>query len=190
MLKDLHTLPKVRDSWSYLYVEHCRIDQEDSAIAIHDVNGTVPVPCATLTLLMLGPGCTITHAAVRTLAENGTSLVWSGEEGVRCYAQGMGETRSAHNLLFQAHLWADRKLHLLVVRKMYQARFKEPLEEWLTLEQIRGREGMRVRATYAKVSQQTGVLWNGRSYERSQWSNADPVNRALSCANSLSLIHI
>ena len=25
-IKDLHVLPKVRDSLSYLYVEHCRID--------------------------------------------------------------------------------------------------------------------------------------------------------------------
>ena len=30
------SFPKVRDSWSYLYVEHCRIDQEAKAIAIHD----------------------------------------------------------------------------------------------------------------------------------------------------------
>ena len=67
MPKDLHILPKVRDSWSYLYVEHCRVDQEDKAIAVHDVNGRVPVPCATLGLLMLGPGTTVTHAAVRTL---------------------------------------------------------------------------------------------------------------------------
>ena len=65
-LPDLHLLPKIRDSWSYLYVEHCRIDQEDKAIAIHDATGRTPVPCEVLTLLMLGPGTTITHAAVRT----------------------------------------------------------------------------------------------------------------------------
>ncbi len=56
---DLQVLPTVRDSWSYLYVEHCRIDQEDKAIAIHDASGKTPVPCAVLALLMLGPGTTI-----------------------------------------------------------------------------------------------------------------------------------
>ena len=30
---DLHVLPKFRDGWSYLYVEHCRINQEAKAIA-------------------------------------------------------------------------------------------------------------------------------------------------------------
>ena len=35
-LKDLHLLPRVQDSWSYLYVEHCKIDQEEKAIAVQD----------------------------------------------------------------------------------------------------------------------------------------------------------
>ena len=183
-MKDLHILPRVRDSWSYLYVEHCGIDQEDKAIAVHDVNGKVPVPCATLSLLMLGPGTKITHAAMRALAENGCSVVWVGEEGVRCYAQGMGETRSARNLLRQAKLWADPALHLRVVRRMYEVRFPGPLDESLTLRQIRGKEGIRVRESYAQASRETGVEWHGRSYQRTSWENADPVNRALSAANS------
>src|SRR5947209_1571902 len=103
-MKDLHALPKVRDSLSYLYVEHKRIDQEDKAIALHDVHGKIPVPCASLTTLLLGPGTSITHAAIRTLADNGCLVLWTGEGSVRFYAQGMGETRSARNLLLQARL--------------------------------------------------------------------------------------
>ncbi len=183
-MKDLHILPKIRDSWSYLYVEHCKIDQEDKAIAVHDAAGKVPVPCATLALLMLGPGTTITHAAIHTLADNGCSVLWVGEEGVRTYAQGLGETRSAHNLLHQARLWGDKELHLKVVRRMYEMRFREPLEESLTLQQIRGKEGIRVRESYARASRETQVEWHGRSYQRANWDYSDPINRALSAANS------
>ena len=183
-MKDLHILPKVRDSWSHLYVEHCKIDQDEKAIAVHDLNGRVPVPCATLTLLMLGPGSTISHAAIRSLADNGCMVAWCGEEGVRFYAQGMGETRSSRSLLRQAWLCTDPARRLAVVRRMYQLRFKEPLDDILTLEQIRGREGVRVRETYAQASRETGVKWEGRSYERGNWKKADTVNRALSCANS------
>ena len=39
-MKDLHILPRVESSWTFLYVEHCRIDQEDKAIAIHDADGS------------------------------------------------------------------------------------------------------------------------------------------------------
>lgn len=183
-LKDLHLLPKVRDSWSYLYVEHCRIDQEAKAIAVRDARGKVPVPCAALTLLMLGPGTSITHAAIRALAENGCLVMWTGEQGVRFYAQGMGETRSARNLLRQARLWADPELHLQVVIRMYRMRFEEPIEDGLTLRQIRGKEGIRVREAYARASRETGVAWSGRAYRRDRWEVADPVNRALSCASS------
>jgi len=183
-MKDLHLLPKVRDSLSYLYVEHCRVDQEDKAIAILDASGKVPVPCAALTLLLLGPGTAITHAAVRTLAESGCLVVWTGEEGVRFYAQGMGETRSAQNLLRQARLCSSPELRLEVVRSLYQMRFPEPLEPSLTLRQIRGMEGIRVREAYARASRESGVGWSGRSYRTDSWAAADPINRALSCANS------
>ncbi|MBI4320951.1 MAG: type I-E CRISPR-associated endonuclease Cas1 [Chloroflexi bacterium] len=183
-MDDLRLLPKVRDSWSYLYTEHCRIDQEDKAIALHDAKGTVPVPCASLCVLMLGPGTAITHAAIRALADNGCLVIWAGEEGVRFYAQGMGETRSARNLLHQATLWADREEHMQVVRRMYAMRFDESLEDGLTLRQIRGKEGLRMRRAYADASKASGVPWTGRSYDRTAWSEADPVNRALSAANS------
>ena len=149
-MKDLHALPKVRDSWSYVYVEHCRVDQEDHAIAIHDTDGKVPVPCATLSLLMLGPGTRITHAAIRTLAENGCLVFWTGEESVRFYALGMGETRSARNLLRQARLCSDSKLRLEVVVRMYRMRFKESLDNALTLQQIRGKEGIETRGVFKR----------------------------------------
>jgi CRISPR-associated protein Cas1 len=183
-MKDLHILPKVRDSLSYLYAEHCRVDQEDKAIALHDAQGKTPVPCASLTVLILGPGSTITHAAIHTLAESGCMVLWAGESGVRFYAQGMGETRSARNLLHQARLWANPTTHLEVVTRMYRLRFKDPLPDGLTLQQIRGKEGIRVREAYAHASRESGVAWTGRSYQRQQWSSADPVNRALSAGNS------
>lgn len=183
-IKDLHQLPKVRDRLSFLYVEHCRIDQEEKAIAIHNAAGITPVPCASLALLMLGPGTRITHAAIGALADNGCLIIWCGEQGVRCYACAQGGTRSAKNLLHQARLVTRRSTRLMVVRRLYQMRFKESLDESLSLQQIRGMEGARVRDAYYQWSQTTGVPWSGRSYKRDDWKHADPINRALSAANS------
>lgn len=100
------------------------------------------------------------------------------------YATGQGETRFARNILRQAWFCSHRALKLGVVMKLYRMRFDEALDESLSLEQIRGNEGVRVRQNYARSSAETGVPWAGRSYRREQWSNADPVNRALSAANS------
>lgn len=183
-LADLHLLPKFRDSLSYLYVEHGRVEQDDRSVALWTAAGKVQIPCASLAVLMLGPGTSISHAAVATLAEHGCLVIWCGEEGIRFYAQGLGLTRSAAALLHQVTLWANPQTRLQVVRRLYQARFPEPLDDSLTLQQIRGKEGIRVREAYARASRETGVPWQGRAYQRRVWQAADPVNRALSTANS------
>ncbi|HEO72013.1 MAG TPA: type I-E CRISPR-associated endonuclease Cas1 [Candidatus Hydrogenedentes bacterium] len=184
LTRDLHEIPKVRDKLSYLYVEHCRVDREAKAIAVHDQTGLTPVPCASLTLLMLGPGTNITHAAIQTLADCGCLVIWCGEHAVRFYASGTGTTRSASNLLRQATLCTHKRTRLLVIRRMYEMRFGEFLDPGLTLQQIRGREGVRVRDTYARASLESGVPWQGRTYKRDDWHKADPINRALSVANA------
>jgi len=183
-LKDLHLLPRVEDGWSFLYADHSRIEQDGKSISIWEETGRTAVPCAALSLLMLGPGTTITHAAVQTLAESGCLILWCGEEGVRVYGVGLGETRSSRNLLRQASAWAGPDTRLTVVRRMYARRYEEKVDESLSLQQLRGREGIRVRATYAEASHATGVEWKGRNYDRTSWKTADPINRALSCANS------
>jgi CRISPR-associated protein Cas1 len=182
--QNLHELPRVRDRLSFLYAEHCRVDKEDKAIAIHNADGMTPVPCANLALLLLGPGTKITHAAALTLADNGCLVCWCGEHGVRFYAAGMGVTRDAARLLHQAALTSRRSTRLKVVRRMYEARFREPLPAEWTLQQIRGREGVRVRDAYARASMETGVPWQGRNYNHNNWRDSDPVNRALSTGNA------
>lgn len=183
-MRDLRSLPKLRDSLTYLYVEHCRVDREQNAIAIHDAEGRVPVPCASLALLMLGPGTNVTHAAVTALADNNCLVAWCGEEGVRLYAYGTGGPRSAAPLLRQARLVSDPAARLEVSKRMYQMRFQEEPDPSLSLEQLRGWEGRRVRDAYARASAESGVPWHGRNYDREAWFSADPVNRALSAANS------
>jgi len=184
MAKDLRELPRFDDALSYLYVQHARIDQHEKAIAIHDKDGTVPVPVASLAFLMLGPGTSITHAAVRALADNNCLLAWTGEQGVRLYAHSTGGTRSSSALLRQAALASNPTTRLRVVMRMYRMRFTEQLDPQLTLEQVRGLEGIRVREAYAAASRATGVAWKGRNYDRRNWASADPVNRALSAGNA------
>jgi len=183
-MKNLHELPKFADKLSYLYVEYAVIDQCDMAIAIHQADGTTPVPAAGLGLLILGPGTKITHAAVKALAENNCQVIWAGQRGVRFYAHGLGGSHHSRNLIRQARLVSNDLTRLQVVIRMYALRFEEPLDPGLTLQQIRGKEGIRVRQAYAEASRKTGVPWHGRSYKRNDWKQADPVNRALSAANA------
>jgi CRISP-associated protein Cas1 len=184
VIDDLHLLPKFRDALSYLYVEHGWVDQDEKSVAFHSEEGKTQIPAASLSILMLGPGTSITHAAARVLAETNCLVLWSGEEGVRFYSAGLGATRSALPLLRQAALAMDEDSRVAVARRMYEMRFSEEIDPSLTIGQLRGMEGVRVRDTYARFSRETGVTWTGRNYDRGAWQKADPVNRALSAANS------
>ena len=183
-VKDLHELPKFRDGLSYLYLEHCKIDQRYKAVEAIDKLGRTLIPVASLAVLMLGPGTSITHEAVKTLTDNGCTILWTGEEGVRMYAQGLGETRRGYHLLRQAELASNPVTRLEVALRMYELRFGHKLDPTLTLEQIRGHEGARVRAAYVQASREYGVPWKGRQYDRKNWAAGDPINRAISAASA------
>lgn len=184
-MQDLHELPKLRDSLSYAYLEHAVINQAQHALEVWQTNGRTLIPTANLSLLILGPGTSITHAAIRTLADHGTSIIWSGTETTKFYASGTGETRKAQHLLRQAELMCNPDYHEQVVIRMYRYRFRQTLPEGLSLPQIRGMEGVRVRQAYAEASKKYGVVWKGRNYKRNDWATADPINRAISAANAL-----
>jgi len=132
-IRDLHELPKFRDGLSYLYLERGRIEQAQKAIEFFSQEGRTMIPAASLALLMLGPGTAITHEAIKTLADNGVVVVWVGEEGVRYYAHGSGETRKGYRLLRQAELASIPDKRMEIVRRMYAYRFDEQLDPSLTL---------------------------------------------------------
>lgn len=182
---NLHALPRLRDSLSYHYIEQAIVERNQNAIETIQKSGRTLIPAAAISLIMLGPGTSISHAAVKVLMENGCSILWTGEQGMRCYAQGLGETHRGYHLLRQAELLCDPAKHEEVVRKMYQYRFSVILEPGLSLAQIRGMEGGRIKKAYSAASEKYGIAWRGRKYDRSDWEYSDKVNRLLSAANAL-----
>ena len=185
MKNDLKSLPKLRDSISYIYMEHAIIEQEDSSIVAIQKDGRIPIPVSAVTCLMLGPGTKVTHAAIKAASENGCMIVGCGENGMHFYASGMGETRSAENLLRQAELCSKTDTRLEVAKRMYIRRFGSISSSDYTLQQLRGMEGIRVREAYRLASKVTGIPWSARSYNKEEWDSQDSVNLALSQANSL-----
>lgn len=54
----------------------------------------------------------------------------------------------------------------------------------LTMQQLRGREGARVRRLYRAHSERTGIEWTRRDYDTEDFDAGTPVNQALSAANT------
>ena len=99
---EIQDLTRVEDRLSFVYFEHCTIGRDNNAITVTDVTGVIHVPAATLSVLMLGPGARVTHQAMTVIGENGATVIWVGERGVRMYAFGKPLTHSSALLQKQA----------------------------------------------------------------------------------------
>lgn len=184
MPRDLHELSRLEDSLSYLYVDRAIVERDENSIVVIREDERIPVPVSSLTVLMLGPGTNLTHAAMKVLADSGCLVIWCGEGALRFYGYGMGETRSAGNLLRQAQCCMDEAKHLEVVKRMLEMRFPGIDLSDKTLSQMRGMEGIRMRETYKLLAKKHGLLWKGRSYKMEAWDASDDLNKALSAANA------
>ena len=181
---DLQVLPQIRDRMTFLYLEKCTIGRQDGAITVTDERGSVHVPAASISVLLLGPGTRITHRGMELIGDSGVTTIWVGENGVRYYASGRPLTHRAGLLMKQAALVSNMRSHLNVAKQMYQMRFPDEDVSGLTMQQLRGREGARVRGIYRQESQKWNVPWNGRQYDPDDFSSGDAVNQALSAGHA------
>jgi CRISPR-associated protein Cas1 len=146
--------------------------------------GDYAIPFQMLTAILLEPGTTVSHDALRILARHGTGLVAVGEQGTRFYASMPFGPDASALARRQVTAWADasgQRLH--VARRMYAWRFGDVLPNE-DIEVLRGIEGARMRETYRRLAEQYGVTWNGRRYDRSDPGANDPVNQAINHAAS------
>lgn len=181
----LETLASAKDRWTPLYLEHGRLEVDDSSVKWIGADGTLcRIPVATVSALVLGPGTTITHAAMRACAESNTPVCWTGAEGLRFYAFGLAPNHTNDMPRLHAEAWADKRRRTLIARRMFLLRFPQADVDGKSVKELRGMEGLRVRALYSQLGLQHGVTWKGRNYDRQNWDVSDDINRALSAANA------
>lgn len=177
-------LARVVDRMSFLYVERSVVHRDGNAITVQDERGIVHVPAAVIAAVLLGPGTTISHQAIWLLADSGVTALWVGEQGVRYYAHGRPLARTSRLLQLQAEIVSNQSRRLAVARQMYGMRFRGEDVDLLNMQQLRGREGARVRRLYREHAQAAGVTWTTRDYRPDDFDASDDLNKALSAATA------
>lgn len=145
--------------------------------------GAYAIAFQTVNCVLLQPGTTVSHDALRLLHRHGTGLVAAGEGGVRYYASmPAGPDRSA---LARRHAlaWADETERLRIARTMYAWRLGEVLPA-SDIAVLRGIEGARMKETYRQLADAYGVAWKGRRYDRSSPTANDLANNAINHASA------
>lgn len=164
--------------------------------------GDYTIPFQMISCLVLEPGTTVTHDAIRLLASHGTGLVFTGEGGVRHYGT-IQAANGAHEFAggevvaasmpagpdasararSQVRAWSDAEQRQRIVRRMYAWRMGEVFPD-APLDVLRGMEGARAKETYRVLSEQLGVRWYGRRFDRNKPERDDPPNQAINHAST------
>lgn len=179
------SLPQVKDKYPFLYLERGRLEIDDSSIKwIDSDNNVVPLPVATLNALLLGPGTSITHEAVKTAVAANCSVCWVGEDSLLFYAAGFLPTADTRNLKQQIELASDAQKALEVARRMFARRFPDAALDGKSLKEMMGMEGHRVRTLYQQKAEEYGVGWKGRQFTPGKFELGDVTNQVLTATNA------
>ena len=181
----LEALAPAKDRWTPIYLEHGRLEVDDSSIKWISSAGLIcRLPVATISALILGPGTTLTHAAVKACADSNTLLCWMGADGMKFYAYGLAPNHANDMPRLHATAWADSRRHTQIARYLFARRFPDTDVSGKSVAELRGMEGIRVRQQYAELGREFGVSWKARNYDTQNWALADNINQAISTANA------
>lgn len=174
------------DRHGLLYLDRGALSVQDGCLLFTSGGGVLgpgayQLPHQTVSTILLGPGTTVSHDALRIAARHGTGLAAVGEDGTRLYtAPAIGPDRSALARA-QATLWADEESRLDVARRMYAMRMGRILPH-RDIAVLRGIEGARVKESYKLVAESFGLAWKRRKYDRTRPEATDVANQALNHA--------
>ena len=179
------SLPQVKDKYPFLYLERGRLEIDDSSVKwIDSEANVVPLPVATLNALLLGPGTSVTHDAIKTATAANCAVCWVGEDSLLFYAAGFLPTADTRNLKQQIELAANPKKSVEVARRMFARRFPEADLQGKTLKEMMGMEGHRVRAIYRAKAEEYQVGWKGRKFVPGKFDFSDITNQVLTASNA------
>lgn len=178
-------LPQIKDKYPFVYLERGRLEVDDSSVKWIDCEGhIVRLPIATIHCLLLGPGTSLTHEAVKVMGAANCSLCWVGEDSLLFYACGQSPTADTRNFQKQVFLAADKTASLEVARRLFSRRFPQDDLKGKNLQEMMGLEGARVRELYKAKAEQYQVGWKGRRFIPGKFELGSITNQILTSANA------
>jgi CRISP-associated protein Cas1 len=166
------------DRIPFLALRMGRLEVQEGCLRFVSEAGEQVIPYQRVSCVVLEPGTSVTHDALRLLARHGVGLVATGLDGVKCYTAPPLLSDSSDLARRQARAWADPELRLHVARMQFALRFGEtpPARD---LDALRGLEGARIREAYHHHAQENGIRWDvPRSVERGRGDANTALNYA------------
>lgn len=186
---------RLEDRLSFLYLEHCKVRQDRTGvIALQGDDPSDPdslffglpsrvriqLPVAGLSVLMLGPGTSISQPAATSCARAGTSIMYCGGGGVPMYSLATPLTASARWAIAQARLVSNEAKQRKAATILYRKQLGIEDMPGTSIANMRGLEGRLMRDTYKRFAAKYKI----RDFKRDT-AATDPVNESLNLANAI-----
>lgn len=180
--KDL--LSKCKDRYPILYLEHGRINIDDSSVMWIDASSNVvALPISTIQLILLGPGTSITQEALKTIALANTHICVVSDQAFRVISSTITPTSDSRHIIKQASLSLNSDSRVLLAKKLFSKRLSDCLDG-LSIQEMMGKEGVRVKASYKTIASKYNIQWRGRVYRVGEFYQSDKPNKYLTLFNS------
>lgn len=170
----------------YLLLDRGVLRVDGHSLLLAQEREALEIPGSMVSCLLLAPGISVTHEAMKQAGENGILMLWVGEGCTRLYGCSH-HTHAPDKLIAQVTMHTDLKARIQAAQRLYSLMFSEAMPPSFTIEKLRGLEGSKVRAIYADLAKQHGLEWNGRA-EKSMLNQC--IGFATSCLYAISEVAI
>lgn len=179
-------IANIRHRLSFLYFEYARVVKSENSLMAISGEKSCDIPAANLTVLMLGPGTSITHDALMELSRWNCSVAITSGDGLGYYSTlNVSSGSNAKFALRQAEIVSNDKLRLSTVREMYSMRWDDAsFAPETSLRDLMAFEGRRVKEIYRTLAKKHGI----DSYTRVQkvdFQGNDVLNQLITSANTM-----
>lgn len=177
---------RFEDRISHLYLEYCKVRQDEAgviALRLGDsgelIKEHIQLPVGSLGVLILGPGTSISSAAMTSCARSGVSVLVTGGNGYPLYTAGTPLTSGSKWAEAQAFLVTNEKSKRAAARKLYEQQLGVTFPFNVSIAKMRGLEGTFMRNLYKTLSSSAGVKF------KRDTTGEDPANVSLNIGNSV-----
>lgn len=113
------------------YVEHAVLGLRKGQVTVFTKAIVETLPVASIAVLMIGPGCSVSAEAIKTAALRGCIVCFSGGGGIPVFANTVAY-RAPRNKLEQARLFLDPDRRLATAKKLMESR-SDVIRKWTSL---------------------------------------------------------
>ena len=178
---------RLEDRVSFLYLERCSVRQDKTGVVAYSGaeegqrKQRIQIPVSGIAVLHLGPGTSISAAAMTSCTRAGATVIFTGGGGVPAYSRTVPLTNSARWALAQAKLVSSETNQRKAAVILYRRQLGLELDaDETSIAVMRGLEGRAMKLKYKELARKHAI----KDFRRDTKSE-DPVNMGLNLANSL-----